>query len=245
VGALHGWDFSSTRTDRDPVLWDYEEVVLRYLRPTSRVLDIGTGGGEKFNRFVPHTGVSVAIDHSRKMIAAARETLQPFAHNTSLALMDSRALAFVDGWFDLVLDRHAGSDAGQVARVLRSGGIFITQQVGGRNMQAVFDAFDWGSNGAFWEAESRRRGETPAGVDYLIDGFQRAGCRILARAEYDVPWYIQDVESLIFCLKAPFFPESFDPDRHLVGTNRLLTQHSTPRGIRLNEHRELLIVAKP
>jgi hypothetical protein len=56
---------------------------------------------------------------------------------------------------------------------------------------------------------------------------------------------MQDIESLIFYLKAPVFPEPFDPDRHLDGVNHLLTQHSTPRGIRLNEHRELLIVEKP
>ena len=191
VGELSGWDFSSSRTDRDPVPWEYEQVVRQYLTPTSRVLDIGTGGGEQFTRLAPHAGRTIAIDHSRSMMAQARKTLRPLAGVVSLALMDSRALAFVEGCFDLVLDRHAGSDAGQVARVLKPGGVFITQQVGGRYMQALFDAFGWGSNGEWWAAESRRRGDAPAGV------------------------------------------------------NRLLAECSTPRGIRLNEHRELLIVAKP
>ncbi len=48
VGERSGWDFSRVRDERDPVPWDYSEVVRRYLRPEDRVLDVGTGGGEIF-----------------------------------------------------------------------------------------------------------------------------------------------------------------------------------------------------
>jgi hypothetical protein len=36
VGELSGWDFSVVRDERDPVPWDYQDVVGRYLRPGSR-----------------------------------------------------------------------------------------------------------------------------------------------------------------------------------------------------------------
>ncbi|MGD9891839.1 MAG: hypothetical protein AB7R89_29615 [Dehalococcoidia bacterium] len=111
-------------------------------------------------------------------------------------------------------------------------------------MQAIFDVFGWGSNGEFWAEETRKTGGTPAGVAYLADTFPEEGCHILARAEYDVPWYIQDAESLIFYLMAPIFPEAFDPDRHHQQVNRLIVEHGSPRGIRLNEHRELLIAMR-
>lgn len=42
VGELKGTDFSCIRVDRDPVLWEYVDVVRQYLKPTDRVLDIGT-----------------------------------------------------------------------------------------------------------------------------------------------------------------------------------------------------------
>ena len=48
VGERQGWDFSRVRDERDPVPWDYLDVVRNYLRPSDRVLDVGTGGGEKF-----------------------------------------------------------------------------------------------------------------------------------------------------------------------------------------------------
>ncbi len=43
VGKLEGWDFSRVRAGRAPVLWNYVDVVGQYLKPTDRVLDIGTG----------------------------------------------------------------------------------------------------------------------------------------------------------------------------------------------------------
>ena len=43
-GKLDGWDFSHIRTGRGPTLWNYTEVVRQYLKPTDRVLDIGSGG---------------------------------------------------------------------------------------------------------------------------------------------------------------------------------------------------------
>ncbi len=48
VAPRSGWDFSRMKAERDPVPWDYDDVVRRFLRPTSQVLDIGTGGGERF-----------------------------------------------------------------------------------------------------------------------------------------------------------------------------------------------------
>jgi SAM-dependent methyltransferase len=243
VGPLSGWDFSRMRTERDPTPWDYEEVVRRYLTPGSRVLDLGTGGGEVFARIAPAAGRALATDVAPTMLRAARTTLHPWSDRVSLALMANEALAVADASFDLVLDRHSSVVAEEVARALRPGGVFITQQVGRRNTQAIFDAFGWGSN-AFWEERERRRGHTLQTTAYLVEVFPRLGCRVEARAEYDVPWFIKDVQSLVFFLTAPVWPEDFDPDRHAPGVARLLAERITPRGIETNEHRELLIVRK-
>ena len=43
-----GWDFSRMNVVRQPVPWDYTDLVVRYLRPSDNVLDLGTGGGELF-----------------------------------------------------------------------------------------------------------------------------------------------------------------------------------------------------
>jgi len=77
VGERRGWDFSRVRDARDPVPWDYADVVRRYLRPTDRVLDIGTGGGERFLALAPEFGEGVGIDAQPAQLEAARENRPP------------------------------------------------------------------------------------------------------------------------------------------------------------------------
>src|SRR4051794_24588205 len=73
VDPRRGWDFSRMRVDRDPTPWDYQEIVRRYLRATDAVLDVGTGGGERFLELVPYFGSGIGVDTDPAMIDAARE----------------------------------------------------------------------------------------------------------------------------------------------------------------------------
>jgi hypothetical protein len=50
VGELDGWDFSRVAMECEPEPWAYEDVVRRFLRPTDRVLDIGTGRWRDLHR---------------------------------------------------------------------------------------------------------------------------------------------------------------------------------------------------
>ena len=45
----------------------------------------------------------------------------------------SGPLPFADAMFDVVINRHEEFGAAEAARVLKAGGVFITQQVGGQN----------------------------------------------------------------------------------------------------------------
>ena len=46
--SFHGWDFSyiNDRKSQEPLPWDYDSVVHRYLKTSSILLDMGTDGGE-------------------------------------------------------------------------------------------------------------------------------------------------------------------------------------------------------
>jgi SAM-dependent methyltransferase len=237
VGELRGWDFTRVRDARDPVPWDYAEVVSRYVRPTDHVLDIGTGGGERFLALAPRFGSGIGIDANPGMVRTSQENTPPsLVDRISFERMDAADLGFPDVSFDVVLNRHAGVYATEVARVLRPGGYFITQQVGRQNTLNVLAAFGWepDSFGDGWWQE----------MSDLAGQFGRNGCTVVARAEYNVrTWYL-DVESFIFWLKAVPLPEELDLDKHWRAVNRVLTEHRTAQGIETNEHRELLIVQK-
>lgn len=71
VKARQGWDFRDMDVLRQPVPWDYHEVTLRYLRSTDTVLDIGTGGGERFRALAPAFGTGLGIDPDPEMVRLA------------------------------------------------------------------------------------------------------------------------------------------------------------------------------
>jgi SAM-dependent methyltransferase len=237
VGERQGWDFSRVRDGRDPVPWDYVDVVRNYLRPSDRVLDVGTGGGEKFLSLAPYFGSGIGIDISPEMIETARHNRTATqVENVSFEVMKAETLQFAETEFDVVLNRHSDVAVGEVVRVLRPGGYFITQSVGHRNTANILAAFGWtpaSFGDDWWSPASEMAGQ-----------FRQYGCHIRALAEYDVPYWFCDVESLVFWLKAVPLPEDFEVERHWQSVNRILEECRTERGIETNEHRELLIVQK-
>ena len=237
VGEREGWDFSRVRDERDPVPWDYLEVVRRYLRSSDQVLDVGTGGGENFLALAHHFGRGIGVDNEPAMIETAQQNQQRLQmHHITFALMTAEALQFADDHFDVVLNRHSVVNVGEIVRVLKPGGYFIHQSVGHRNTAKIDAAFGWnqasfGTDGWLTVVE-------------LAQAFQAAGCTIRAVAEYDVPYRFLDVASFIFWRKAVPWPEEFVPEKHWQAINRVLETCTTPRGIETNEHRELLIIQR-
>lgn len=245
VAPRHGWDFSRMRDETGPAPWDYVEVVRRYLKPTDRVLDLGTGGGERFLALAPGFSSGIGIDVSAEMILAANEnTPGNLRDRIAFAVMRSEELDLPDSAFDVMLDRHAPFAPGEVARVLRSGGCFVTQQIGRNNMQNVFKAFGWASSGAYWDAERSRAGLPPHSIDEAARAFVEHGCEVVARGFYDVEYHVHDIESLLFWLQSVPLPEQFDVDRHLPLVHDLITRFAVPRGFATNEARDLLLVRK-
>lgn len=237
VGERRGWDFSRMRVKRAPVPWNYTDVARQFLADTDSVLDVGTGGGELFLTLAPYFGKGVGIDSSVEMIEQAlRNKMAQKAANVEFKAMDGNRLEFDDEHFDVVLNRHCDINVSQTARVLRTDGYFVTQQVAYENTINILNAFAWtpasfGDN--WWQP-----------VEQLAAEFEQSGCRVVAKAEYNVRYWFSDVESLVFWLKAVPLPEPFDLEHHWEGVNRIIREFSTPRGIETNEHRELLIVQK-
>lgn len=240
VAPRRGWDFSRAQDDRDPVPWEYSDVVRRYLRADDRVLDVGTGGGERFLALAPSFGSGIGVDPDPAMIATAREnTPAPLAEKVTFTDGRAEALPVPDTSCDIVLNRHAVVDVAEVVRVLRPGGCFITQQVGAQNTFNITTLFGCGPG------MGGQRIMPAQEIPDLADAFQQRGCAIVSYATYNVPYYFQDAASLLFWMQAVGVPPHFDIEQDWQSVNYLLTEYMTPRGIESNEHRELLIVRMP
>lgn len=135
VAHIHGWDFSHIEgryTEEMDLPWSYRDVILEYLKPEMGILDIDTGGGEfllSLGHPCEHTSATEGYEPN---VALCRETLLPLGVDFRPA-DGKEILPFGDGSFDMVLDRHGDFNAQEIHRVLKPGGLFITEQVGAEN----------------------------------------------------------------------------------------------------------------
>ncbi|TCL43256.1 class I SAM-dependent methyltransferase [Harryflintia acetispora] len=132
--AFQGWDFSylDGRWELSDPPWDYRALVLSLLGPHERLLDMGTGGGEfLLSLHHPYALTSVSEGYPPN-VALCRRVLEPLGITVGEVSGDD-CLPFAGDSFDLVINRHEAFSPAEVCRVLRRGGYFLTQQVGGQN----------------------------------------------------------------------------------------------------------------
>lgn len=232
VGNRSGWDFSRMKTEQEIAPWNYNEIVLRYLKPTDYILDIGTGGGENFIKLSEHFSKGVGIDPYTDMINTAKDNATKDDNaKVSFELMSAEDIKFPGNTFDIVLNRHAVIVPKEITRVLKPRGYFITQQVENSNMQNLKQIFDYQKT---WQND----------VVTLSKNFEENGCRVVATGKYNINYWVKDTESLVFWLKAVDLPERFNIKGHGLKLLEYIEKYSTPKGFLTNEAREFLITQK-
>jgi ubiquinone/menaquinone biosynthesis C-methylase UbiE len=242
AGDVEGWDFRGAEPVPETEPWDWDLQVRAHVTPTSRVLDIGTGGGEVFREYAGAFALGLGVDRNYERIGVAqRKTPEANLH---FAVMDGGMLAVRRESIDTILARCADYDPIEVYRVLRPGGVFITLQMAEHDTQNVFDAFRWRSYGRHWRAMFDSQALTYRTSLEAAADFQDLGCTEIRYEEYDVTQHFRDVASLVLFLKASPLPERFDPEQHYEALASLVSAWSGEKGIETNAHRELLVVTK-
>lgn len=129
-----GWDFSylKGRWQEDSPPWSYEQIIHEKLNSAQVLLDMGTGGGEFLATLAPLPASTVATEAYLPNVPVAHKRLNPFGVHV-VAISETGGLPFGNAQFDLIINRHEYFDPIQVYRILKPGGYFITQQVGGAN----------------------------------------------------------------------------------------------------------------
>jgi hypothetical protein len=113
-------------------------------------------------------------------------------------------MPFSDGEFDLVLNRHSGLNAREVARILAQRGSFLTQQVHGLWAYDLIAAFD---------AKPKWPDSTP---DKYLSQLRAAGLTIDDTRQWSGRLSFTDVGAIVYYLKAvPWLVEGFMVVTHL------------------------------
>ena len=129
---IKDWNFDMFQAKTDYLTdWDMYELLRKVTDSNSRVLDLGTGGGEKvLSMFPEYLKEIVATDFSKEMIKTAKKNLKISGRkNIKFKVMDNLKLDFPKNYFDVVVARHTVIDSKQIYEVLKPGGYLIIRGV--------------------------------------------------------------------------------------------------------------------
>jgi SAM-dependent methyltransferase len=133
---IDGWDFSwfDGRATEQRATWGYALLAADRLGSAHASLDVETGGAEVYSfalrraRTLP--SVIAATEAWPPNLAIARERLKPLG-GTATDVPNDAPLPFDDESFDVVTSRLPSVTPWfDIARVLRPGGTFLSQQIG-------------------------------------------------------------------------------------------------------------------
>ena len=230
--VMEGWEFSHLkgRMRGEPLPWDYTALLLRHLRPDHRLLDMGTGGGE-FLLTLGHPYHNTSVTENwPPNFALCRRRLAPLGIAVRQAPND--LLPYGDAQFDIVANRHESYDMKEVCRVLRPGGLFLTQQVGGENNRAL--------------SERLIRGFVPPYPNHNLQAAlaeaEAAGLTVLDRGEAHPVLSFADIPALIAFAKAiPWEFPDFSVEACLAPLRQLQQELEREGEVRSTEHRFYLL----
>ena len=235
AAPVEGWDFSwfEGRATEERPPWGYAGLMRARMAGAEAALDIETGGGEVLATLARPPALLVATEGWWPNVQLARMRLQPLGAHV-VAAADSPALPFADASFDLVVSRHPVVVLwGEIARVLRPGGTYLSQQIGPGTNRELTDFM----MGAQPVNESRgaarsRAGAEAAGLD-IVD---------LRQAALRVEFF--DVGAVVhFLRKVPWTVPDFTPEAY-AGRLRRLHERIEREGPFVSTGQRLLVEAR-
>ncbi len=197
---VEGWDFSwfEGRATEERPPWGYARLLGERMSalagmPGAAALDLQTGGGEVLATVPSAPATLVATESWPPNIEVARRNLANLGGRV-VAMDDERDdLPFDDGSFDLVVSRHpVGIRWDEVARVLKPGGSYLSQDVG---------------QGSVAEMIEFMMGVRPAGdgpnrdPKWSVLGADKAGLVVDAVQEFRGRMEFHDIAAVVYFLR--------------------------------------------
>jgi SAM-dependent methyltransferase len=138
---VEGWDFSwfEGRATEERPPWGYAQMMAERMARARAALDVQTGGGEVLAQ-IPHPPPVLAATESwPPNVTIARRNLAPLGAEVA-EVPDDADLPFPAESFDLVVSRHPTEvEWKEIARVLRPGGTYFSQQIGAGSNRELID----------------------------------------------------------------------------------------------------------
>ena len=236
--SFSGWDFSflEGRLEEENIPWDYLEIVHKMVKDAKNLLDMGTGGGEKLASLSPLPPNSYATEAYLPNVPVAAERLNPLGVPVLAVEDEENRLPFKDNTFELVINRHESYNPSELNRIIKPGGRFITQQVGGKdNIQL---------NEFLQDQVQAEYGHW--NLAYAIKALEEQGFTILQKMEYFPKFIFKDIGAVVYYLKVIKWQISgFDVNLYKDKLKNMHDYILKNNGFECRSHRFLIEARKP
>ena len=129
---IKDWNFDEFQIETEKFTnWDMFEILKSVTNEESRILDLGTGGGEKVLKFFPEYAKEIlATDLSEAMIETAKDNLKKSGRkNITFRTMNNLHMDVPKEYFDVIVARNTVTDPKQIYEALKPGGFLIIHGV--------------------------------------------------------------------------------------------------------------------
>lgn len=189
--------------------WTWPGVVDPHLRDAKALLDLGTGEGSQLASLPGLPALTVAVEEWLATVPAAAATLHPRGihlvvcggarENTHPERPPRAGLPFADASYGVVLSRHDAFAADEVRRVLRPGGVFVTQQVGSDETASVRALLGLDTAAEGWDLAEAIRQTEAGGLAVIGSSEERPVCRFTDLAALigylrTIPWSVPELD---------------------------------------------------
>ena len=217
------WDFSKIGfTEESLTNWDMAKIIRRVAKKQSKILDLGTGGGEKVLECFPDVAEILGTDISDAMIKTARKNLKKSGKkNIAFRTMDNLKMDTTDEYFDIVTARHTCIDPAQIYKTLKPGGTLIVRGVDQLDCWELKRAFDGG------QAYHDEKPISQVDFEAILD----AGFKNVELVPIHVREYFHTPEDLLALLYKTPILEGSKVESEIF--EKYVVEHSTPKGILL------------
>lgn len=136
---IKDWDFSMFEIVSEKLTnWDMYEILKQITTKDSKILDLGTGGGEKLLKNFPDCAEVLGTDYSKEMIKTANKNLKESGRtNIKFRIMDNLKMDVEDNYFDVVVARNTVTDPKQIIKCLKPGGYLLIRGVDKYDCQSL------------------------------------------------------------------------------------------------------------
>lgn len=232
IGKEIGWNFAKMNYSVEHLGdYDYYKEVVKHITPTTKMLDIGCGSAEKTTRFYSFANKIYLTDFEPEMLKKAKKNVEKYYEgipNTKkkfhFGILDCNGpFNFPDNSFDLVVSRHCGANMKEVFRVLKKGGVFISEDYSEDDCQELKDLFKRGQD----------YNKDPLYKKVMNESLD-AGFSEIKFLKFEEIEYYKTINDLKYLLTHTPILDYYDEKQDDKILRKYLNKFSTSKGIRLN-----------